>query len=169
MTSPMKDLMPPDSFHLDAAEGWLELGNEAEAQAELEQLPRKWRDHPQALELQWKIHAQAKRWDAAAAAGRDLAGAVPNEPHGWIHWAYSLHEFKRSQEAWDVLMPVADRFPKEPTLSYNLACYACQLEKVHAALEWLGKAMKLGGKKKVRSMALADPDLKPLWTEIQQL
>jgi len=34
----MKPLEPPDSFHLNAAEGWIGLGNYAAAQEELEHI-----------------------------------------------------------------------------------------------------------------------------------
>jgi hypothetical protein len=35
----MKRLEPPDSLHLQAAQGWLELGNHVEADAELDKTP----------------------------------------------------------------------------------------------------------------------------------
>ena len=34
----MKPLEPPDSLHLQAAQGWLELGNHIEANEELEKM-----------------------------------------------------------------------------------------------------------------------------------
>ena len=34
----MKPLEPPDSFHLLAAQGWLELGNHVEANEELDKI-----------------------------------------------------------------------------------------------------------------------------------
>ena len=42
----IRPLAPPDSHHLLAAQGWLELGNHLEANAELEQIAprlRSWR------------------------------------------------------------------------------------------------------------------------------
>ena len=36
----VKPLAPPDTHHLRAALGWLELGNHVEANAELEQITR---------------------------------------------------------------------------------------------------------------------------------
>jgi len=45
----MKPLSPPDSHHLSAATGWLELGNWQEANEELEEITPELRPHPHAL------------------------------------------------------------------------------------------------------------------------
>jgi catabolite regulation protein CreA len=37
------------------------------------------------------------------------------------------------------------------------------------AMGWLGKAIDLAGKKDIRLMALDDPDLEPLWTQISEI
>lgn len=65
-----------------------------------------------------------------------------------------------------VCTPVVDKFPGEWVISYNLACYACQLGDLKAARQWLRKAIELAGKKEVKLMALDDPDLEPLRNEI---
>jgi hypothetical protein len=61
---------------------------------------------------------------------------------------YALHELKRTKEAHAVLLPIADSFLDEYMISYNLACYACQLENRKESLQWLGKAIDLAGKKR---------------------
>jgi hypothetical protein len=48
---PVKPLQPPDSMHLTAAQGWLELGNHEEAFEELEQIDAPLRGHPDVLEV----------------------------------------------------------------------------------------------------------------------
>ena len=50
-------LEPPDSIHLKAAEGWLELGNQPEANEELEKIAPELRVHPDVLEIRWQIYA----------------------------------------------------------------------------------------------------------------
>ena len=45
----IKPLEPPDSFHLEAAVGWLELGNHLEANEELDQITASLRAHPDVL------------------------------------------------------------------------------------------------------------------------
>jgi hypothetical protein len=45
----MKPLEPPNSFHLQAAQGWLELHAFAEADAELDKIIASLRTHPKVL------------------------------------------------------------------------------------------------------------------------
>ena len=162
----MKKVTPPDCFHLAAAEGWLELGNPREAQSELERIIPSLQKHPLVLELRWKIHAQAAQWEEAVAAARDLAHHLPKAAPGWIHWAYSLHELKQTREAREVLRPVAEQFPDNFIIPYNLACYACQLGNEKEALQWLTKAVALAGKKTILAMAIDDQDLAALREKI---
>ena len=58
---------------------------------------------------------------------------------------------------------MAQKFSDNLTVSYNLACYACQLGYLDEASKWLKKAMKLADPNQVQLVALEDPDLKPLW------
>ena len=60
----MKPLSPPDSHHLHAAQGWVELGNHAEANEELEQIAPQLRAHPDVLEVRWHIYSHVNKWDA---------------------------------------------------------------------------------------------------------
>jgi hypothetical protein len=46
MTPTVKPLEPPDTHHLNAVLGWLELGNHVEANAELEKVTPVLRSHP---------------------------------------------------------------------------------------------------------------------------
>ena len=62
-----------------------------------------------------------------------------------------------------------ERFPKVPTIPYNLACYACQLGNLEEARQWLAKAIKIRSTEEIKQMALADPDLQPMWDEIKKL
>ena len=73
------------------------------------------------------------------------------------------------QKAWEALLPAGDKFPKELIIPFNLSCYACQLRQLDAARDWLKRAVAVGGKEKIKQMALNDADLKPLWDEIRQL
>jgi predicted Zn-dependent protease len=164
----MKPLEPQDQHHLVAAQGWIELGNPEEANEELEQITAENRAHPAVLEVRWQIYAQAKKWDAALDIASALVQMVPEHPLGWVHRSYCLHELKRTEEARDNLLRVVEKFPEDPIMRYNLACYECQLGRLEQAKNWLEMAFKLGDPKKIKLMALEDPDLKPLWREIGQ-
>src|SRR5438552_14861639 len=124
----MADAIPqPDSHHLLAAQGWLELGNVVEAAAELKKISSALNLHPMVLEIRWQIHARAKQWSECVELAAAIIRADPTAAMGWIHRSYALHEMKRSTEARDGLLSVAALFPEELTISYNLACYECAL------------------------------------------
>jgi len=165
----MKELSAPDLHHLRAAEGWLELGNQIEAFDELERISPQLRVHPDVLELRWQIYAKEKKWEACVDIARAIAKLAPSRPNGWIHLAFSLHELKRTKEAKEVLLPVVDKFPEEPTMRYNLACYECQLGNLEGAKLFLEKAFESGDARQIKLMALHDPDLEPLWKKIGEL
>lgn len=158
----MKPLPAPDSHHLYAAQGWLELGNDREANEELERIAPQLRAHPDVLEIRWQIYAQAEKWEACV----DIAGAIikldSDRAEAWINRSFALHELKQTQEAFDQLLPVANRFPDVWRIPYNLACYCAQLGRLDDSQEWFKKAMAID-EHTVKQAAIDDPDLKPLW------
>lgn len=167
--APMIKLEPPESHHVSGAIGWLELGNLGEALTELNRLPERLRECPEALVVRWEIEAKEKDWVSSLETARKLIAGAPKESEGWVKQSYSLHELKRTQEAWDSLWAVAERFPKLSIIPYNLACYACQLGDHVTALQWLTKAFKLGTREQMKEMALKDTDLQPLRGEIEKM
>ena len=158
-----------DQRHLDAAQGWFELGNCIEVTEELEQITPEMRGHPSVLEVRYHIYAAAKKWEYAAEIARAISEMVSDSPFGWIHHAYALHELKLTQEARNVLLPAVDKFPKEYIIRYNLGCYACQLGNLKEARDWLKQASDLASTKQIKLMALSDPDLELLWKEIGEI
>lgn len=166
---PVQPLNHPDAFYLTSASGWLDLGNASEAEAELRQIAPEHRFHPQVLQAKWEIYAATQRWQEAADAARSIEQVIPEHADGWIKHAYALHELKRTKEAWDTLHPVLGNFPKEHIIPYNLSCYACQMGNLAEALDLLKHAIRVGGKSKVRKMALQDADLQPLKAVIEKL
>jgi predicted Zn-dependent protease len=161
----MEPLEHPHAFLLAAAQGWVELGDCREAANELDRLPPELHQHPDVLELRWQIAVKAERWEDALQVAETLCHLVPESPFGWIHRSYCLHELKRTQEAWDLLLPVAERFPGEWLISYNLACYACQLGRLDEGKSWFMRAIELGDPLKVNRLAAKDPDLRPLFQQ----
>ena len=165
----MKPLEPPDTLHLQAAQGWLELGNHIEANEELERITPQLRAHPGVLKVRWEIYAAAKKWEATLDIAAALIQLDPDDPLGWVHRSYALHELKRTAEARDNLLRVVDRFPISATMRYNLACYECQLGRLEQAKGWLENAFRLGDAKKMKLRALDDHDLEPLWKQIGEI
>jgi len=164
-------LDPPDSHHLDAAIGWLGLGCVTDARDELENISILNQNHPAALEARWVVCAHDGKWSEALEIARLELQCAPAEASGWLHQAYALRRVLHGglPAAWDVLLPAAEKFPEEPVIAYNLACYACQMRQLDAARVWLKRALKIGGRDVIQKMALTDEDLKPLWAEIKEL
>lgn len=165
----MKSLEPPDLHHLNAAEGWLGLGNAVEARRELEKIAPEMRQHPEVLRLEYHLHERAKQWEHAAETAQQLCRLFPETAFGWIHFAYALHELKRTREAYDALLPVVNRFPEEHVILFNLACYSCQMGRLEEARVWLDRAMALAGPETIKEMALGDPDLQAMRAEIERM
>lgn len=165
----MRPLDYPDRHFIRAAEGWLELGDSAEAVRELRRLSPEAESHADVLELRWRLHALTGQWDAALAVARAVTTAAPERASGWIHQSYCLHELNRTDEAWQLLLSAVGRFPEDSVIPYNLACYACQLGDLVVARDWIKRAVKLLGKAEIKSMALSDTDLAPLRSYIEGL
>lgn len=163
-------LQPPDTFYLSAAVGWLELGNPAEAGAEIDQVSPRHQEHPDVLEVRWEIRAATRSWDAAFEAADRLVRHAPERHSGWLHRAYALRRASMGglRQAYDALRPAFEQFPKVSIIPYNLACYAAQMGQLEEAWDWLQKAMQTGGAaQSIRAMALEDADLQPLWERIK--
>ena len=166
----MKKIGPPDSHYLSAAVGWLELGSPAEALAELERVSARLEKNPDVLELRWAIYAAQKNWDDALRIARTLVAAAPQRASGWLHLSYSLRRVSDggAEKALKALLPAIEKFPKEPTIPYNLSCYACQVRRLPEARAWLKRALEVGERERIKKLALDDADLEPLWPEIKE-
>ncbi|MGO9203556.1 MAG: TPR end-of-group domain-containing protein [Limisphaerales bacterium] len=161
-------LQPPDCFHLEAAQGCLELGDHIETNEELENISAGLRAHPDVLKVRWEIYAAAKKWEAALDIAAALVRLAPEEAFGWVNRSFCLHELRRTAEARDGLLPVVEKFPDDAIMRYNLACYECQLGRIDQARRWLEKSFEIGDPRKLKLMALDDPDLEPLWKNLRE-
>jgi predicted Zn-dependent protease len=156
----------PDLFYLEAAKGWYLLGDFHSAEAELAHLPGERQEHPDVVELRFAMAAKQKDWTACMDLAASLLESAPERPTAWLNCAFTLHELNQTQEAWNTLSTVSDRFPEVPSVPYNLACYACRLGRLEDSRFWLKRALKIGGPHYKR-LALQDADLRPLWDELQ--
>ena len=165
----MQGLEPFDIHRLNAALGWLGLNAPADARAELDAIAPAQQSHPAVLETRWLLCAHEENWDDALLVAELERQAAPDDSSGWLHRAYALRRVENGglTQAWDALLPAVEKFPSEPVIAYNLACYACQLNQLTDARKWLQSAVQIGGQDGIKKMALADEDLKPLWPEIE--
>jgi predicted Zn-dependent protease len=159
LRSMAEELPHPDHFHISAAQGWLGLGNPAEALVELDHIRAESQENVGVLELRFMASAQAKRFDEAlTVAGRQIA-AHPAEAQGWINRGNVLFWLARYPEAHQSVVSVLDQFPDQWTLRYNLACYCIKLERLAEAKEWYEDAAKTADLAELSVLALNDPDM----------
>jgi hypothetical protein len=164
----VESLPHAEAQRVTAAQGWLDLNNSLEAADELAKIAPESRLHPDALEVQWKVLAAGSKWEASPAVADAIINVAPERASGWIMKSLALRGLDRTQEAFDVLFPIASDFPHVPAIAYDLACSACSLRRTDEAWAWLEKACKADGRGRFEEMALSDLDLKPPWPRLQQ-
>ena len=164
MKKELRPLEMQDIRHLQAAEGWLGLGDLESANNELREVSQAERTHPAVLSVMYQIHALAREWDKAVEVANDLARMLPDEPFVWINLAYATRRKSDGSitEAKKILMGAEPKFPKHYLFPYNLACYCSQLGEFNEAEQWLKKAAAIDNAA-VKKISQDDSDLKPLW------
>lgn len=155
-----------EAARLQAAEGWLTLGLPSEACRELWKIRPGFLYHPQVLGAWWQVYAAARWWEAAWIISKAFCQAAPHRPESWICQANALRYCKGLKAARTLLLSMVERFPEEPVLSYNLACYTCQLGRLGESGKWLLRAFEIENSAELKVMALMDHDLEPLWNKI---
>jgi Flp pilus assembly protein TadD len=161
----MKPLNWPDNHRFLAVQGWIELGALEEAAAELASISSEAQETEAVMHLSWDLLARGQRWPEALVVAQRMLQAFPQHPPAWIHFSFVLHELKRTAEARDHLLKALERFPENPTMRYNVACYETQLGNLESARHWLKAAFALPGSEELKEAARTDPDLAPLWNE----
>jgi hypothetical protein len=71
----------------------------------------------------------------------------------------------RPDVALEILLDAEVKFPREPAIPYNLACYYCQLGEMEKAKRYLKEAFEID--LNWRKAALDDEDLRPFWDSLQ--
>ena len=91
----MRNFSRPDEVHLQAAVGWLELGNWQEANEELENITPLNRAHADVLQVRVKIYSAAGKWDYVGEVANTLCSMLPELSFGPVHLAYALRHHAR--------------------------------------------------------------------------
>jgi tetratricopeptide (TPR) repeat protein len=162
---------PPDSHYLQAAEGWIGLGDYATAAKELEQIAPRFITHPDVLKVRWQVHAREENWNLCLHLADTLTQLTPENPSGWIQRALSLHRLGRTREAKDLLLSTVNDFNRAAVFPYHLARFSCALNQPAQARHWLKRALATakdsGELDQLRQKALDDPHLAEIWKELQ--
>src|SRR5882757_9164992 len=114
MPKKITPIAPPDSFHLIAADGWLDLGDVVSANNELDEIRPEMRAHPFVLVMRYEIYSKAEKWDMAAEIAKTLVKMIPDRASLWINLAYSTRRKSDGgiDQALDILLEAEPKFPK---------------------------------------------------------
>lgn len=153
------DAMQP-KWRLSYVQGYLGLGMVAEAAAEFECLSATERDTSPALALHIAILQEQQNWPALRDAAVEFVRRTPEEAGGWVTWAYAVRRAETLTAAEEVLRIAETKHPADPTIQFNLGCYACQLGDLAEARRRVDRAIALD--KVFFALAATDPDLAPL-------
>ena len=141
----------------------MELGNDLEAQQEMQKIDDGLRNHPEVIKLRWRLCARSKNVDTAVEIARSII-------HGHncpiLTRAELLVGAATDRPSQDALDPLDAGFPLFFAIPYNMACYACQSGNLTEAWDWFQIALEMSSTDEARKLALRDPDLEPLWGKI---
>jgi len=142
------------------AEGYSELGMLDDALAQLDQLDTEHEDRLEILRMRVDILLRKQNWKDALRLSLRFCEANPNQPFGYVHAAFCLHELGRTSEAKQTLLDGPAALLDEPVYYYNLACYDTVLGNLEQAKAYLRASFRLD--KSFRELAKSDPDLKQI-------
>jgi tetratricopeptide (TPR) repeat protein len=146
--------------HLSYAQGYLGLGMLAEAAAELDRIPPIESLSIEVLAIRLAILQEQKNWPALSALAGDVVRRAPGEAAAWVTWAYATRRADSLEAAEKILLEAEQHHPSEPTIQFNLGCYACLRGDLAAARQRVERAVVLD--KKFALAAATDPDLASL-------
>ena len=152
--------MDPFARHLQAAQGYLDLGLPLDAHEELEEIEPELRHLSEVLAIKVSIFRRLAKWELMEVVSKELCIRRPNEPEWLLALAEAIRHGRSMQAGLEVLVQGAMRFPEEARLFYRLATYQAQLGYLDAALGRLEDAVRLDPA--LREVARDDPDLAPL-------
>lgn len=146
------------------AQGYLELGMFRAAARELDSLPPERWDHSDALEVRALSLMGEQCWEQALGVAERLREVAPDQPGGFIHAAYCLHEMGCTQDALELLLRGPASLRKKSVFYYNVGCYQARLGQLDAAMETLQKSFEM--ESALRKSARRDPDLQALKSKL---
>jgi Tfp pilus assembly protein PilF len=134
-----------------------------EAAAEIGRIPDQERDRTEVLALRVALLQEQKDWHELQDVSATLVERHPERPEWWITFAYATRRAQNLVAAEKILKQAEQLHPGNPTIHFNLGCYACQLGNLIVARARIEKAIALD--QNFRELAKTDDDLEPLREE----
>src|ERR1700719_1325327 len=135
------------------------------ANEELEKIDAFNRAAPEVLAVRVAIYHRLKKWDLLQVVAQRLAEFEIQNVDWVVSYAYATRRVESIEAARKILLNAEHRFPNEPVIPYNLACYEAQLNNIEVAKQYLKRTFELN--RDWRSQALEDEDLKPIWDTLR--
>ena len=145
---------------LSHAQGYLGLGMVAEAAAELSHLSGPDAESPAALVVRLAVLHEQHDWPAVCELAGRLIGGGRAGAGLWITWAYATRRADSLAAAEAILSRAEQMHPQEPTIQFNLGCYACLQGDIRTARRRVARAIALD--ESFAGLAATDPDLAAL-------
>lgn len=140
--------------------GYLGLGLLADAERELVLAEESGAGAPAIDELRIVLLHEKQDWPALHKLTRSMIARGGADAGVWISCAYATRRADSIAAAETVLNEAEKHFPEEPTIQFNLGCYACQRGDLATARKRVARAIAL--EPRFREAAATDPDLAPL-------
>ncbi len=153
-----------DARHIQAAEGYVELGMYADAESELEKIGPVHQELPQVLTLRVCIYAGSENWGQMQAVAGKMAAHFPDDAQWRIWWAAAARRAESIEVAKKILLEALETHPNDAKIHYDLSCYESRLEHFHRARRHLARAIQIDSR--FQLIALEDRELRPLWRKI---
>ena len=132
----------------------------AEAAAEIARIPLAEQEDLEVVAVRMAILQEQQQWQALRDLAASFVQRTPEEPAGWVTWAYATRRAESLEGAEKILLEAEKVHPGEATIQFNLGCYACQRGDLAAARDRVKKAIAIDAK--FATCAATDPDLEPL-------
>lgn len=142
------------------ARGYLGLGLLADAERELALAEEGGAEAAATEEMRLLLLHEKQDWPALRDFSRLIIARGGADAGVWISCAYATRRADSLAAAEAVLLEAEKHFPAEPTIQFNLGCYACQRGDLAAARKRVDRAIEL--EPRFRDAAASDPDLAPL-------
>jgi len=142
------------------ARGYLSLGLLADAERELILAEKGGAEAAAIEEIHLLLLHDKNDWAGLSELTRSIIARGGANAGVWISCAYATRRADSLAAAETVLLEAERLFPAEPTIQFNLGCYACQRGDLAGARSRIDRAIAL--EPGFRQAAATDPDLAPL-------
>ena len=152
-------------MYLEAARGWLELGDPRTAADELRNISGLRRAEPDVQKVRLQIAVDSDEWPAAFALAQGLIHAQQRDAQIFLWRSQAARHLSEDglPQALALLLEVANEFPEDPAIPFHLGCYNAALAQESTARCWLAlafdAAQRQGTLKKWKAAALVHRDL----------